>query len=184
MVALWYGLILLPLIAIPVLWWNHRRKQEARERMASARWSEMVAGTAKSPADKSAQPVTQAAYCSQERVLDAEQTLVYFLLKSGLPEYEILTQTGLHKLLTLPSEYAGADRELRLRGLGQHTLDFVVCDKSLRPVAAVDLSGPALSAEAQTFRSAVLAQAAIRYVCLARTALPKRDAVRAQVLGS
>lgn len=182
MVALWYGLILLPLIAIPVLWWNYRRKQEARERQVNMRWGEMVAGSKASP-QAPALPVAQAPFCRRERVLDAEQTLVYFLLKSGLPDCEILVRTGLHSLLTLPDESAVADRELRLRGLGRHTLDFAVCDKRLRPVAAVDLAGPALPAEAQTFRSAALAQAGIRYVCLARTDLPKRDAVRARVLG-
>lgn len=183
MVALWYGLILLPLIAIPVLWWNYRRRQEARERQASMRWSDMVTGTLKPPGAAAPAPVAPVNFCSQDRLLDPAQTLVYLLLKSGLPEHEILTQVSLQRVLTLPAGAANPEREQRLRTLSMHVADFVICDKNMRPVAVLDVRDPESSGAEQTFRSAALAQAGIRHVRFARTALPKRHAVRALVLG-
>jgi nitrogen fixation-related uncharacterized protein len=42
MVAIWYLLMLAPVIAIAIFWWSYRRKQAARERLANERWQQLV----------------------------------------------------------------------------------------------------------------------------------------------
>ena len=199
MVVFWYLLILAPFIAIPILWWNYRRKQEAREREAGERWQEMlskpvrkemdpsavaaVATSATATALASASAVPAFPYRLQERMLDQAETLAYYLLRTGLPEYEVLIRVGLDRLLMSAAE---GDRERRLSGLAQHAVDFLICDKAMRPLVAVDIldaEAPAALTTAPDFKMQSLAHTGIRYVRIPRDALPKRQDVRAVVLG-
>lgn len=85
----------------------------------------------------------------------------------------------------MPAGIVGSEREQRLRSLVRHTADFVICNKALQPLAVIDLpeqEAVALTPE-QDFKTRSLAEAGIRYLRWSRQALPKRDAVRALVLG-
>ena len=195
MVALWYLLALAPFIVIPVLWLNYRRKQADRERAANERWQQMLgkATTAERlpervvasdipPAVPRAQ---QAPYQRRPRLLDASQTLMFYLLRSGLPECEIFVRVGVDRLLSLPVDVADG-REARLRTLAQLVVDFVVCDKAMQPIAAVDLleeEATAALTTAPDFKTLCFAHSEIRYVRIPRNAMPKRHEVRALVLG-
>jgi len=196
-VVFWYLLILAPFVAIPVLWWNYRRKQVAREREAGERWQEILSkpartvnGAASAATDSASAPVlateapvTSSPYRLQARVLDQSETLAYYLLRTGLPEYEVLTRVGLDRLLTPLVE---ADHGRSLRGLSQYAVDFVLCDKAMRPLVAVDLlqaEAPAALTAAPDFKAQCLAHTGIRYIRIPRNALPKRQDVRALVLG-
>ncbi len=200
MVVFWYLLILAPFIAIPILWWSYRRKQEARERAAGERLKEMLSKPARRDIDPSADttatsvasaaPLASAAaaaslpYRLQARVLDQAETLAYYLLRTSLPEYEVLTRVGLDRLLTPSAE---ADRERLLRGLSQHTVDFVLCDKTMRPLVALDIleaEAPAALTATPDFKAQCLAHTGIRYIRSPRNAFPKRQDVRSVVLGA
>jgi len=195
MVVLWYLLVLAPFIAIPILWWSYRRRQAERERLAEDRWkkiaSQSASGEAASAAvvlaqQAAAAPAPPAHYQRRDRLLDPSQTLMYYLLRTGLPDCEVLTQVSLDRLLTLPADTAGAARESRLRALAQHAAAFVICNKAMQPLAAVDLldgEAPAALTAAPDFRTQCFAHSGVRYVRIARTALPKRHEVRAMVLG-
>ncbi len=184
MVAFWYLLILAPFIAIPILWWNYRRKVALREELSGARWEQLV-GTAK-VAEPQVPPLVPAPACRRrERLLDAGQTLVYLLLKQGMPDHEILANVALADLLDLPAGAAGPEHQQRL--LARHRVDFVVCGKSMQPLVAVDLlaaEAPAALTTAPDFKSQCLHQAGIRHVRLHRNALPARQEIRARVLGA
>ena len=190
MVALWYLLVLAPFVAIPILWWNYRRKVAEREYAAGARWESLAiaARTGAAAADTSQPaPAVQARYARRERLLDPVQTLLYYLLKNGLPDHEVMPRIGLAQLLDVAGMPGGGERELRLHGLAQHRVDFVICNKALQPVAVIDLvehEAPAALTAAPDFKSQCLAQAGIRHLRLVRTALPKRQDVRALVLGA
>lgn len=194
MVAFWYLLILAPFIAVPVLWWSYRRKQEARERLAGERWQQIISkpaagdeGTVAAAAGQIPAAVApQLQYRRRERVLDPSRTLMYYLLRSGLPDCEVLVQVGLDRLLAPAAEMSERTREKYLQGLAQHSIDFVVCDKAMQPLAAVELleqEAPAALTSAADFSAQCLAHSGIRHVRIARTALPKRHEVRAVVLG-
>lgn len=202
MVAFWYALVLAPFVAIPLFWWSYQRKQAARERLANERWQSVVQGAGKDsgaaipqPAVHVADPVPRgilpaptagsSAFQRRERVLDPAETLAYYLLRSGLPDCEVLARVRLDQLVMVadgPATVPGG----RLQGLTQHTVDFVICNKAMQPLAAVDVldaeSGAALTA-APDFKTQCLAQAGVRYVRVLRAALPKRQEVRAVVLG-
>jgi hypothetical protein len=183
MVAIWYLLILAPFIAIPILWWNYRRKVALKEELSGARWEQLVS-TAR-VAEEPVSPLSPAsAYRRRERLLDAGQTLVYLLLKQGMPDHEILVNVALADLLDLPAGAAGQGQPQRL--LAQHRVDFVVCSKSMQPVVAVDLlaaEAPAALTTAPDFKSQCLHQAGIRHIRLLRNALPARQEIRSRVLG-
>lgn len=186
MEAILYLLLLAPFIAIPVLWWNYRRKNAAREDFADTRWQEMLGNATAGVAAAPAEPVpVAAAYVARSKTLDPAQALLYYLLKNGLPDHEVMPQVGLARVIDVEAGIAGSDREQRLRALAQHTVDFLVCNKALQPVAVIDLplQEPAVPAP-QDFKTLSLAGAGIRYLRLSRKSLPRREALRALVLGA
>ncbi|MGA0024092.1 MAG: DUF2726 domain-containing protein [Burkholderiales bacterium] len=199
MVALWYLLVLAPFIAIPILWWNYRRRQAAREQVVGARWQSLVKEAVASPAGSAAEPQPAAAvvaapvpaaaahYAPAERVLDPAQTVLYYLLKNCLSDHEIMPRVTLGSLLSVPAAVVGSEREQRQRLLARETVDFLVCDKAMKPVAVIDLlaqEAPAALTTAPDFKSRCLAQSGIRHLCLVRTSLPRRDELRGLVLGA
>ncbi len=202
MVVLWYLLVLAPIAALAWFWWSYRRKQAERERESGERWSRMLSGTdAAAPSEQqpataitsstaasavAKSPVAALQYRGRDRLLDPAETLLFFLLRTELPECEVLVRVGLDRLLLLPEGIPATERERRLAALARHVADFVVCDKSMRPLAAIDLlaaEAPPVLTAAPDFRVQCLAQSGIRHLQFARTALPKRQDLRAQVLG-
>lgn len=190
MTAIWYLLVLAPFVVIPILWWHHRRKAAERDRAADARWQKLVSAAKADPAaTQTAMPATAMAartgYARRARTLDPVQTVLYYLLKNGLPDHEVMPQVVLASVLEVPAEVTGSEREQRLRTLAQHTVDFVVCNKALQPVAVIELivHEVAAPAPAQDFKTGSLAEAGIRHLRLSRKGLPKREALRSLVLG-
>ena len=203
MVALWYALVLAPFIAIPIFWWSYQRKQAARERLAHERWHSVVQGAGKDssgaaipqsavdtvkPVPQNGLPASMAGnnvFQRRERMLDPAETLAYYLLRNGLPDCEVLGRVRLDQLLEVTGG-SGVATGGRLQGLAQHTVDFVICNKAMQPMAAVDVldgeAGAVLTA-APDFKTRCLGQAGVRYVRVLRSALPKRQDVRAVVLG-
>ncbi len=187
MEAILYLLLLAPFVAIPILWRHHGRKMAERDSLSGARLQELVGSTKPAPAAAPlATPLlARPGYARRERLLDPAQTLVYFLLKNSLPDHEVMTQLVLAAVLELSADIPDSEREQRLRSLGQHTVDFVVCNKAMQPVAVIDLplQEPSAPAPGQDFKTRSLAGANIRYLRWSRKGLPKRDTVRALVLG-
>jgi hypothetical protein len=200
MVAIWYLLMLAPVIAIAIVWWSYRRKQAARERLANERWQQLVkkagdtgkegpAAVAPLPAAVMPQKTTPStvsqSYRGRERLLEPADTLFYFLLRTQLPEYEVLTTVNLSRLLVI-SATSETERERMARGLSQHAVDFVLCDKAMQPRIAIDLltgEAPAALTVAPDFKTQCFAHSGIRYVRISRAALPKRQDVRNAILG-
>jgi hypothetical protein len=181
--------------------WDYRRKAARRESVSRERFAEMLkagapaaAGAAPAPA---AAPVAQpqaasttdtspdssaTAYTARERLLSQTEKLIYLLLKTGLPDHEIFSKVTLTAVVDAPG--AGYDHEQQLRRLSRQVIDFVVCDKGMKVVAAVQLAAVGPDAVvAQRIRSECLKSAGIRLVTIEHGALPKRSEVRAFVCG-
>jgi hypothetical protein len=185
MEAFLYLLILAPFIAIPILWWNYRRKLAQKEELSGMRWERLV-NTAGGDAPAAAAPAAMPEYRRRERLLDAGQTLVYLLLKQGVPDHEVLVNVALADLLDFPAVNGEAGSGPPQRLLAQRRVDFVVCSKAMQPVVAVDLLAvepPAVLTTVPDFKSQCLQRAGIRHVRLVRGALPARQEIRARVLG-
>jgi hypothetical protein len=185
MVAIWYLLVLAPFIAIPILWWHFRRRAAERESMADARWQKLVSTAT---ADSAAAPASVAAglavYTRRSRTLDPAQTVLYYLLKNSLPDHEVMPLVSLAAVLEVSAQTTGSEREQRLGSLARHNADFVVCNKALQPLVVIDLPLQEMPVPVQQdFKTRSLGEAGIRYLRLSRKALPRREALRALVLG-
>ncbi len=195
-----------PIIALAGIVWLYRRKKAEREAASNERFKTFLDQTAGgggaanvSPAPPAAPPtappteapaasapVVQSSmrYCVRERLLSSPQTLLYFLLKSSLSEYEVLAQVSSAAVVAVPGGVGGLEREARQRRLAAVVLDFVVCDKSFGPVAVVQCGARAgVAAESTAFARACCESAGLRWIDMAPDALPRREMVRAVVLG-
>jgi hypothetical protein len=118
-----------------------------------------------------------------ERFLGKAESLLYYLLKSGLPDAEIFAGVSLARVLGAAGD--GRDREQQVRRLSQYHLDFVVCDKAMRVVAVVEVGTAAGAGAAgdQRFKSDLLKQAGIRVVRINPAELPRREQIGSLVNG-
>jgi hypothetical protein len=189
-------LALLPIAAVVYIIWDHRRKIAEREAVSAGRMEELIGVAMHAPRADAAEahaPVSEeriepaapaATFVLRERFLSPPQTLLYYLLKTGVPEYLVAAQVPIASLLEPAPHLAAYAREEQARMFGRHVVDFVLLDKSTRPVAVVNLVSAAEGLRASsTQMKAWLTTAGLRYVELDAAALPRKDAVRAIVLG-
>lgn len=196
---MWFWFFLAVALVTAVLIWDYRRKAAKRESVSRQRFQQLLkAGpTAAAPSgpagDAVPEPVATGpaapegapapAYAARVRLLSPAETLVYYLLKSAIADHEVLAKVALATVVELPG--SGYDREQQARRLSRYQLDFVVCDKSLKVVAAVQLAATgAESVVAQRIVAECLKSAGIRLVVIDPAALPKRAELRGMVCGS
>ena len=201
MVWLYLVLVLAPALAIGYLVWNYQRKTALRNAERADRLRALVGAgrlddaielpetrPTPTPTPTAAAAAVQASapYALRERVLTPPQTLLYYLLRTGLPEHVVFAQVPLASVLEPDARLAGFARDEHSRKLLDYVLDFVIADKSLRPISAVVLrDGTVRSAGAQSAQPAVWLRAAgMKYVELDSAALPRKEAIRALVLSS
>jgi hypothetical protein len=197
--AWWYLLLLATAGVAGYAIWNFRRKAGERQAARASRLEKMLGEHA--PASATAQPPSAApagptaavnapsapsaaAPVASARFLGQAESLLYYLLKAGLPEFEIFAGVSLARVIGAAG--SDRDRELQLRRLSQYQLDFVICDKSMKVLSVVELDSAA-GAEAagdRRFKSDLLKQAGIRLVRVNPAALPRREQVRALVHGA
>ena len=194
MIVAYVFLALLPIAAIAYIVWDHKRKVASREAASSGRMEELLVVAqhgpradpieprlGQAPADAAPPPPT---FVLRERLMSAPQTLLYYLLKTGLPDYLVLAQVPVGSLLDPAPTLAAYAREEQARMFARHIVDFAILDRSTRPLAVVNLADAgdasrAVSTQMKTWMSA----AGVRYVELDSAALPRKEAVRALVLG-
>jgi hypothetical protein len=194
---IWFFLVLGMAGIVGVFIWDYRRKAARRETASKQRFEQIFKGGAV-PASPAAAPApvppvsvvstpeaqaSVTAFPPRDRFLGQSETLVYLLLKTGLPDHQIFANVTLASILAVPGR--GADREQQLRRLSACTLDFVVCDRNMRVVAVVDLESPGSvdAAGAQRYKSDSLKAAGVRQVRLNVASLPSRATLRELVSG-
>jgi hypothetical protein len=194
----WYLFLLAVVGGVVFAIWNYRRKAAASRAAGKARFEQMfkaksAAGAASDlPVVSSPEPVIRATPMAQaaasiapprERFLGQSETLIYYLLKTGIPDHEVFANATLASVVGAPGN--GRDREQQVRRLSQYQLDFVICDKSMRVVAVVDVESAAGAGTAgdQSFKSDILRRAGIRVVRVNPAAPPRRERIRALISG-
>jgi Protein of unknown function (DUF2726) len=183
--------------------WSSRKQIAEREATRKARFERMLrapvqpasadelaptaAATSPSPSSASlaipAPAKALAVVPVRDRFLGKAETLLYYLLKTGLPGYEVFANVSLASVIGAPG--SGHEREQQLRQLAQYRLDFVVCEKSMRIIAVIEVDSAvaAMGAGEQQFKADCLKRAGIRLVRVNPAALPKREQIRALVGG-
>ena len=194
--AWWYLLLLAAAGVAGYAIWIYRRKAAGRRSASAERFEKMFKKLAPAPgasqppspapaeASLAATAVTPAApTVATRRFLGQAESLLYYLLKAALPDFEVFAGVSLARVVGVNG--TGRDRELQLRRLSQYQLDFVVCDKGMKVVSVVEVDSAA-GAEAagdRRFKSDLLKQAGIRLVRVNPAELPRREQVRALVNG-
>jgi hypothetical protein len=130
-----------------------------------------------------AQQERAAAYVARERVLSPPETLLYLLLKTALPECHVFAHVALRTVLEAASTVTGYARNEQTRRLSWHAVDFLVCDRSFRPFAIVELARKDEADGTAGSRRSWIGTAGLRYLEFEATALPRKEALRMQVLG-
>jgi hypothetical protein len=176
--------------------WNFHRKTAARKATSEARFEKIFKGPAQIPASPpppasaaaesfapaKAPPAASAAPpAAAQRFLGQAESLLYYLLKAGLPDSEVFAGVSLARVVGA----AGEGREQQLRRLAQYQLDFVVCDKNMQVVAVVEVESAAGADAAgdRRFKSDLLKQAGIRLIRINPVALPQREQIRTLIDG-
>ncbi len=191
MVVVWYLLMLVPVFAVVYFIWAYQKRAFDRAGASRERFEKLL-GVGQ-PATAQREPAEPAAGIAgaaptpiaRERFLTRPEALLYYLLKAGAPGHEVFAHVALASVVGVAQGSAAPEREQQLRRLSLYQLDFVVCDKNMRVVAAVELESAQAAAAAglQRFKADCLKAAGIRLVRVNPAALPRRDAVRALVLG-
>ena len=182
--------VVLALVAIiGILIWSIKRKAREREAAGAERMKAMMdamqAGKAQgTPA--APQAIVQAAtpvatspstglaeFVSRVSLLDATQMEWYDALRAALPLHTVIPRASLASFARVGDAISGFEREARERRLSSATVDFLVCDEALQPLAAVCLSEP------QEFTRSTCERIKLRLV------VPEgRDNLSGQILGS
>jgi hypothetical protein len=188
-------LVLLPILGVAYIIWDHRRKAAELEAASAGRLEELlvvathapradVSDEEAAPAAAGAEPPTPAAsFALRDKFLSAPQTLLYYLLKTGLPEHLVFAQVPVASLLEPAASLAPYAREEQARMFARHVVDFAIFDKTTRPVAVINFAAALDTPRAATAQmKAWFAAADLRYLEVDATALPRKDALRALVL--
>ena len=197
---------LIPVVFIGALVWNYRRQAAAREAASAERMKAFMeksgAGTNASPALapvappaaraaspktalSTASPLVVAAVSTRAQLIGADQLPIYQSLKSALPEYEVLPRMSLAAFIQSAENLTGFAREAQQRRLADAFVDYLICDKSLTPLAAVRCGARSgAAADATAFAAACVAAAGVRWVEILPPAPIARDALRSLVLGA
>jgi hypothetical protein len=185
--------------AIIYVVWDYRKKKSARAAASSERFGRIfspaeqraaVTGAGSAAAARevlpelrpaAASPSAPASYARRVKFLGPQHDRLFALLTAGLPGHEIFAHVSLAAVLELAGPPEGREREQRLRGLAQQTLDCVVCTKSHDIVAVVDLED-GTTPDAR-FRAEALKAAKVRYLRLNPLELPAAGDIPALVAG-
>jgi hypothetical protein len=186
-------LVVIPIAVIAYIVWDHKRKAAAREAASAGRFREILGTveraqapddpsvTAPTPGETSSETTISAIYARRDRVLDPSRTLLYYLLRTSLPDYVIFAQVPLSSVVEPASHLSNQAREECATRLASRTIDFLVTDRNMQPIAGIQLL-PAVHATAALLVSALEA-AGVRYIAFDAAALPRKDAMRGVVLG-
>jgi hypothetical protein len=193
-------LLLLPVVAIAVLVWNYRRQAAAREAASAERMeaffgkrnADAITKTADdrapaAPPPRGARPQLFAVsgFTVRAPLLSAEQLAVYQLLKSALPECEVFPCMCLSAFVLPDEKLTGFARAAQTRRLADAMVDFLVCDKHMKPLAVMQLkNSTGKVAETAAFAAACTAAIGVRWLELEPAALPAVEDLRTLVLAA
>ena len=188
-------LLLIPLLAVVYIVWDYRRKTLQRDAVSAERLQDVigvvtrtarpaeepqVAGLSAASSITSQSPIVS--YVRRERLLSPPQTLLYYLLRSGLPDHVVFSRMTLASVLDTAPAVAEHARNEMARRLAAHEVDFVISDRRMRVVAVLRLIENEAARNEVSSVQRWIAEAGVRYVELDAQALPRKEAIRSVVL--
>jgi hypothetical protein len=141
-------------------------------------WARRRGGTVRKPPAENLDTV-QSWTPQAVRVLTLPERKAYDLVRKALPGRLVLAQVPLARFISVPTRHSYSDWLTRV---GRLSVDLIVCDKSSRVVAVVDVRTPGQSQRSQRRHdrmTQVLEAAGIRVLHWSAEALPSASEVRA-----
>jgi hypothetical protein len=141
-------------------------------------WARRRGGTVRKPPAENLDTV-QSWTPQAVRVLTLPERKAYDLVRKALPGRLVLAQVPLARFISVPTRHSYSDWLTRV---GRLSVDLIVCDKSSRVVAVVDVRTPGQSQRSQRRHDRmrqVLEAAGIRVLHWSAEALPSASEVRA-----
>jgi len=141
-------------------------------------WARRRGGTVRKPPAENLDTV-QSWTPQAVRVLTLPERKAYDLVRKALPGRLVLAQVPLARFISVPTRHSYSDWLTRV---GRLSVDLIVCDKSSRVVAVVDVRTPGQSQRSQRRHARmtqVLEAAGIRVLHWSAEALPSASEVRA-----
>ncbi len=209
---MWYliGAVWIAVVAAVV--WVYGRKSANRESERERRFREMISearlvaaaiaantippavpspaagpATAAIPSGAAPPPPPAPTLLKRPRLLAQADALLYYVMRTGLPDHEVFASLTLADLVRLPAGQGGYDAVQKLRRLAQQRIDFVVCNRRLEIVAAVvmDRAGPtdAGQIEARRLIEETLQAVGIRLIRIDAARPPRHQQVRGLIYG-
>jgi very-short-patch-repair endonuclease len=128
------------------------------------------------------------AYIPRPRFLDKPEGLLYFLIKAALPTHEVFARTRLSDVLEVKAGPQGLDRLQAYRKIANHFVDFVICDKSMKIVAVVELDAAPVNENSRhdkldQFKQECIEAAGIRYLRFGPREIPRYTRLRELLIG-
>ena len=200
----YYALALIPFALVGYVLWTYHRKAVEKQALSHERIALLMGETQRAvlqqeaapdappvaaPAGaQAAAPVPERAlsgkslaWARRERFLSKSEAVVFYLLKAALRrDHEVYVHVVMSAVVSVGENVPAYEREQRQRRLAQHELTFVVCDKALHVIAALELTEYLTDVDAE-FKAECLKSAGIRLIQLDPAALPPRDAIRTLV---
>jgi hypothetical protein len=176
--------------------WDYRRKTVKWEAASKERFDRIFMEQAVRPANVAARPAPAPVppvtapgkpmavpLRAAERFLGQAETLVYYLLRAGMPDHAVFAKVPWESVIAAPG--AGSAGGQPGERVAQHRLDFVVCDRSMRVAAVIQLRGPGVAStgDHSHFPAASLRAAGVRVIEINVADLPRREGIRKLVLG-
>ena len=191
---MWYVIALIWLALVVGIFWAYRQKRRqhvaTRAKQLDALLLEAKRGIAENEtadiarqaAVASVVPVQVFEFTRKPRLLSLSELSLYHVFKSALPGYEVFAKCPLSDLVDVAPATSGYEREQKLRRLGQHRVDLVICNSEMEVVVAVVTGESTMTGMAQIenarFVEDCLKLAGIRLVRINSKVLPLPHQVR------
>lgn len=196
-------LILLATGAAVVLFINHSKKNSSRvarryeplvgasappvvEREQWNKLDDVPVSVGTSEADDRVPVDVRTSYVRRERLLSKPEALLYLILKTGLPEHNVFANVRMADLVDVHRQHKGFERLRRFRKISQYHLDFVVCDKQMHMIAAIELDDSSHDhtdrAQADRLKDDCLEAVGLKMIRFRVGKIPKHQEIREIVL--
>ncbi len=110
---------------------------------------------------------------------------VYQLLQSALPGHTVLPCMSLAAFIQPPAALAGFALEAERRRLADISVDFLICNAQLKPLAVVHCAADVAAPSQQTaFAASCAASTGLRWLSLPSDPLPAPEEIRQRVLAT
>ncbi len=204
---MYFLVVVLGVAGIGAFIWNYRRQAAAREAASAERMKAFLEqaraeAAARQPGASSAAPAAPAVvtparaapapaaarmtgFVLRAPLLQARQGAWFDALKSALPDHVVLACVSLAAFIRPADTIVGFAREAQERRLADAVLDFVVCDRLLHPLAAVQcVARSGKAADAAAFAAACVVSNGLRWVDVSAQTLLDAAEIRQRVLGA